>query len=295
MLELSYAKASTFRGCQKKYYWKYKVGLIPIKKTSALSLGSILHAGFDMFFKGGGDTFVYDFIANTYDKLISAEEVADREDILIDKYTALGMWLYYPYKKEQYDQHFSEEAFSVPLSPSVTFVGKVDGRVMKAGNWWIRELKTTGMNIRQFEGRCQTSAQGTGYVFGLSKKYEIKGILYDYVKKPILRKGIRETADDFGRRIMKDYHDRPKLYYDLYYSYRSPTDITNFEQDTAYLAADIIDKINRDVYYRNCDQCWNYGTECPYLKICFDEHPDPLTLQLYYTTRGGDDNGRERE
>jgi hypothetical protein len=281
-MELSHSKAETFRSCQKKYYWKYVQHLKPVTRDTALSLGAILHEAFDFFYKGASDQETYQYIADRFAEELKKEEVADQEDLIISKYTALGMWLNYPHKQKEYDIIASEESFKVNLFEGVDFIGKVDGRIQQFNNWWVREVKTTGQSLRQFQGRCQTSSQGTGYVFGLTPKYDIKGIMYEYIRKPILRKGVKETADDFGRRIMDDYKARPKFYFSRYPSYRTAVDLKLFKEDMAHLAQDILEKDKRGIYYRNPDQCWSFGQECPFLKICFAEEPDPLTLELYF-------------
>lgn len=282
-MDLSYNNGSTFRGCQKKFYWRYVEHLEPITKLPSLTLGSVIHEGFDLFYKGGSDQEVYDYILDKFNSEISKQEVSDQEDLLIAKYIAMGMWLYYPYKKREFTKISSEEDFRIPLMDGVDFIGKVDGRILKDDRWWVRELKTTGLDQRKFEGRCQTSAQGTGYVYAMTRLgYDVKGIMYDYIMKPRLRKGVNETADDFGRRIVQDYRVRTKLYFNRYYSYRTPVDLAHFEEDSKLLAQDILDKFANGKFYRNMDQCWNFGSECPYHKICMSETPDKLTLELYF-------------
>jgi hypothetical protein len=284
MLELSYSNASVFRSCPKKFYWRYILSLLPISRAPSLTLGGILHLAFDCFYKGITDAEVYQFIADAFTDEMSKEEVSDQEYILINKYIALGMWLNYPFKNlKEYDSIASEEEFKIPLCDGVELVGKVDGRVSQFNNWWVRELKTTGLTTRQFIGRCEVSGQSTGYVYGLIKKgYDIKGILYEYIKKPQLRKGTKENADDFGRRIMRDYKDRPKFYFNRHLSYRTPVDLENFEADMVALAKDIMEHTATGNFYRNVDSCWNYNSECEYAKICFAKEPDPLTLELYF-------------
>jgi hypothetical protein len=285
--ELSYNKASTYRGCQKKFYWRYIRHFYPVTRIPALSLGGILHEGFDLFYKGSGDNEVYQHIQDRFNEEMNKEEVVDQEDLLINKYIALGMWLNYPYKNlKLYDTIVSEEEFSVPLADGIDYIGKVDGRVHQSGLWWVRELKTTGLSVRQFEGRAQVSGQGTGYVFGLTQKgFDIKGIMYEYIKKPYLRKGTKESAEDFGRRLMLDYRNRPNYYYKKCLSYRTPVDLDHFKQDSLMLCQDIQENIKTNQFYRNVDQCWNFNSECPYAKICFTEEPDPLTLELYFTRK----------
>jgi len=284
-MRISYNNGSTFRGCKKKYYWRYIERLEPIVRLPSLITGAILHEGFDLFFKGTSDIKVLEHITGKFNEAISQQEASDQEDLIIAKYIATGMWLHYPYKSEKFEMIASEEEFTIPMD-NFEFVGRVDGRAFVNSHWWVRELKTTGLSQRQFEGRCETSAQGTGYVYGMQKLgFDVKGLLYDYIKKPLLRKGITESVDDFGRRIVNDYKMRQKLYYNRYYSYRSPIDLKNFEDDITALADDIIETTATKKFYRNTDQCWNFGSCCPYASICFAEKPDPLTLKLYFNKK----------
>lgn len=287
-MDISYSSFSMFCNCQKKYYWRHIEHLSPITRLPSLFLGKTLHEGFDLFYKGESDTGVFDYIDKTLSNEVDRQEGGDKEGFIIARYTALGMWHNYPYKNlNEYSSINSEEDFRVELCDDVYFVGKVDGRLIFSNKWWVRELKTSSLPLSQFQGRCQISAQGTGYVYGLTKKgYDIKGILYEYIKKPMLRKGTNESVHDFGKRLMFDYRVRPKLYYDRYLSYRSPVDVQHFVSDVTNICHDIIEKTKTGNFYRNHEQCWSFNSECPYAKICFVEKPDSLILSLYFTKGG---------
>ena len=129
--------------------------------------------------------------------------------------------------------------------------------------------------------------------------YDVAGVLYDAIKKPLLRKGVNETADAFGRRIIADYLDDGKQpesnrkYYSRPKTYRSPADIQMYLDDAQKLVREMKDHINKNQWERNTDQCWNFNTECPYAKVCFQEVPDRITVEAYYDRRqhGSHSNG----
>lgn len=285
MLEVSHNSMSIAKACWRKYYWNYKEGLRPIRQSSALTLGSTIHAAFDMFYKGFPANEVSQFIATSFDDQIADASQNDVEDLVISRYTALGMFGYFPTKDlNDFDKIESEREFIVPVSNGVKLVGKVDGLLTKDDGKWVRELKTTGLHFPQFEKKSRISTQASAYVWAMREQGEdVHGIIYDYIKKPLLRKGVNEDMNEFGKRIMKDYRERPGMYYRRHYVYRSPENLKLFHEDMLSLVKDVKSKKIKEDFYRSTDQCYNFNSECPYYKICHTEEPDPLTVKLYFT------------
>lgn len=284
-MDVSHSKTSLARGCWKKYYWKYVEKLEPIKQSSALTIGKIIHEAFEMFYKGSTDESCIKHIAQSFDSEISRSELADHEDLTVSKWTALGMWSFYPHKSlSDFEAIDPEVEFRVRIGRTRDhLVGRIDGRVMKNGVRWCREVKTTGLGQKQFEGRMRTSAQATSYVYALDKiGTPAAGVMFDVIRKAYLRKRNTETAEDFGKRIFDDYRWRGDQYYFRHYEYRTPVEIALWERDMVDFCKDLRKRHRSNQWYRNVDQCWNFNSECPYLKICFSETPDPLTLQLMY-------------
>ena len=286
-MRISYSSTSVARQCWKKFQFKYIEGLEPITKSINLTIGAVVHEAFDLFYKGFGDKEILKHINDSFAIEIAKQEKADIEDLVIGKYTALGMWQFYPYKSlKEFQEVYSEEQVIIPIG-NYELTIKVDGRIKKDNVWWIRELKTTSYTQKQFEQRMASSAQVTGYVYGMRKKgYDVKGVMFDYIKKPILRKNKTEDMYQFGNRIMKDYQDRPKLYYGRLYTYRSEQDLKMYEKDMLAVAEEIEKRKASGEFYRNQDACFNFNSECPYKKICFQEKPDTLTLELYFVKGG---------
>lgn len=292
MLEISNNSMSLARGCWKKYYWNYVEGLKPKRKASALTLGGIFHKAHELYFTGATDKEALDYIENAYNEELAKTFVDDQEYVLIDKYTAMGMWIGYPYKNlNQYQDMQVEKEFKCPVKGirGVRFVGRCDGLVKMRDRWWVREIKTSGLTETQFKGRIKHSYQVSGYVYAANRLgFNIAGVTYDYIKKPRLRKGVRETVHDFGKRIMMSYiqdgkkPEDDRQYYGQPKTYRSDDEINMFLDDTRKLVKEMRAQFRSKDWTRNPDFCWSYNSECPYSKICFQTVPDKITIQAYY-------------
>ena len=284
MLEISTNSASILRGCPMKYKWHYIDGYIPHKKSSALSLGSVIHAGFDMFYNRFTDAEIITYIKKTIDQELSKISPSEAEDYIIVKYTALGMWLNYPKDLTVFKEIKPEMEFRVEIIPNNYFTGRIDGLVVDMnGRMWVREFKTTSLSFSQFERRAKTSSQGTGYIWAMRKLgYPVVGIMYDFIKKTLLRKGVQDDAHSYGYKIMQDYKLRPDYYFKRHFSYRNEEELVLFEEDLIKVAKDIDQRSKSREWFRNQDQCWNFNSECPYLRICFQKVPDQLTIDLSF-------------
>lgn len=290
MLKISHSSASIARNCPKKYEWRYIKGLIPIRKSNALALGSVVHEAFDMYYNGFDNKDVLTYIIGTMNKQISSVSPSEQEDLTIAKYIALGMWEHFPDRLRdlsQWEEHRSEKEFEVRLDKmrNVKFVGKSDRLLKKDGKWWIGELKTSGLPLQNFKNRASVSDQVTAYVYAWQTLgVPVQGVIFDIIKKPLLRKHVKDTASSFGARILEDYRQRPDHYFSRHYEYRSATDIAIWLEDIKSQVRDIRG-IWKGKVRRNPDSCWNYNAECPYKKICFQQKPDTLTVSLYFTRK----------
>jgi len=286
-MDLSNNSSATAKQCWKKFNWRYNEKLTPIKQSSAITLGQIVHEAFDRHYKGEDDQSVLAYIKKTYDEEIASTSPDEQEHLTIGKYTAIGMFGHCPFLKSHFEEVLSEKEFRVKLSRGVYYKGRVDGLVKKDGMWWIRELKTTSQTQRQFGQRASISAQATGYVWALKQLgYDIKGVMYDFIKKPLLRKRVSEDQFEFGARILSDYKLKQEFYYSQIMSYRTDREIKMWEEDAVSLAKEIASKKRTGRYYRDTSACYTFNQECPYKKICFDEKPDSLMLQLYFKRDG---------
>lgn len=283
MLEISNNSTGIFRSCQKKYYWRYIRGLTPHRKSTALTLGSIIHLAFNMYYNGFSDEEVVKYITTVSDEEIAKASPDVVESLVIMKYTLLGMWMYYPKDLAVFTKIVSEMEITIKFMYGVRLILKVDGLVTADGKIWIRELKTSGLSYGQFERKCEVSPQASLYTYALRRQgFDVQGILFDYIKKPLLRKSVKEDKDQFGYRIMMDYKSRPDFYFQRHLSYRSEEALEVFAQDLMSVTRDILLRCRDGRWHRNMDTCWLFNSSCPYLPICHQKVPDALTTELFF-------------
>ena len=290
ILNLSYSNTADARSCGKKFYYRDILGLQPRITTSALTVGSTVHECFEMYFNKHPAQEVIQHIEDAYKGITTSTE-AEVERMVIDKYTCLGIWTNYPFSEMEFEEVLPEKSFKVKLGNlrGVYLKGRLDGLVKRQGKWWIREVKTTSVDKRCFQSRASVSYQAAGYMYGVGKETNtpLCGVVYDVIKRPLLRRAKHETAEDFGKRIFADYSnpEKKEMYYDRYYSYRTEKEIAEFERDMVILARDLRRRIREGDWYRNTDACFTFNSECPYKKICWEDKPDPSLMEALYERR----------
>lgn len=294
MLELSNNSASIARSCWMKFKFNYVDSLRPIKKDRALTLGEVVHSSFDQFYLGTSHNDILQRINDSYDIQIKMCSPEEKEDLTIDKWTALGMFEFYPVNLSVFQSITTEVEFKVPLCRGVKLVGRVDGDVLQSNNNWVRELKTTSTPLKQFKARSDVSYQVSGYKYALEyltgKKYQ--GVMFDVIRKPRLYKRQDDTADTFGKRIYQDYAatklDSVKRlsYYDRHYSYRNEYQMECFKSDMIKIAKEIRARKKKNDWMRNPDACFLYNRLCEYAPICWKKDVQQDVIDSLYTVKG---------
>jgi hypothetical protein len=293
-LTVSYSAFSTFKACKKKHYFRKELGLEPKHDAPEVSVGKIIHDGFEKLFLGTSHQDCSKFIGEQFDKALAENlNPYDHEDLTVNKYIALGMWMHYPQDQIKFDRVYPEQRFKIPVPgfPNVYYVGYLDGLVFDKGHWWVREVKTTGLGIREMKSRADMSYQSTSYIWAMQQilRSPVKGVIYDIIRKPLLRKNQKEDAIGFGERCF-DYYREPKNSQKLYathYSWRSKDVLRAFQDDLVADTEDMLSARQKGYWSRNPDACFMYGRECPYKRICFLESPDQDMLDAYYRKRKG--------
>jgi len=93
---MKYHEITTALLCPMKYHWSKT--LVPHNKES---LRKIIYSAFSMFQRGFTKDECSSFIANTFAAKISAAPEPDQEDLIVKKWTALGLWTNFPFDRKE--------------------------------------------------------------------------------------------------------------------------------------------------------------------------------------------------
>jgi hypothetical protein len=281
-MHISYSSINVAKQCWRKYYFKYIEGLEPIDQGPNLKLGVIIHDALYNYYSGMAPADVAKFIDNKFEEESHKVEQSDVENIQTLQAIARGMWDAFPKDMLNFQTILPEHPFALDFN-GISIEGRLDGIVQKDGKYWVREVKTTSLQQRQFKERMAVSEQADLYYWAARKLgFPVEGIMYDALHKPMLRKNQSENAQEFGLRIRFDYKQRPEHYFQREYIYKTKTDIKNFEDDLTSFQRDLISKRESGGFYRNHNSCLSFNSECSYKRICFSEKPDELILNLFY-------------
>jgi hypothetical protein len=294
MLECSNNSCSMARACWMKYKFYRIDGLKAAKKDRNLTLGQVVHTGFEDIYSHLPLNEVLHKIVSSYDTAIKLATPQDKEDLIVDKGTALGMVEFYPEDMHQFQDNKPEKSFNISLCRGVRLVGRIDGDVKFANARWVRELKTTGVAVKQFKMRCDNSFQASGYKYALEKLTGVnyEGVMFDVIRKPRLYKRVDENATTYARRIYEDYAStkvnakKKDSYFARHYSYRNQFQMECFERDTIKLAKEIRTRTRKDDWYRNPDACMMFNRLCEYHPICWVHHVPQDVINQNYIRHG---------
>jgi len=227
---MTYITASSitkFLTCQRAYYYRYELGLVPVQTSEALSFGRAFHASMEA--KNNGQS---------KDEAIRIG-LTTLPDDEIQQATLIGLvtGYYHRYPENDYPTQ-PETRFEYRIKGVNMFraAGVIDGLARKNDSEWIlKEYKTTGSSIApdsDYWDRLRHNIQLMNYLNALRKyKYNVTEINYDVTRKPAIRPKTNETAQQYADRLTADTIERP----DFYYARRSVTilddDVSSFEYD----------------------------------------------------------------
>ena len=242
-----------------------------------------MHEAFDLYYKGTSKTDVLVYIMKAFSDELQTCSAQDAENMEIAKWTAVGMWTYYPHQLSEFEAIDSEIEFNVPLGRmhGIRLVGRIDKRFKDKGAWWLGEFKTTS-NPTLFVKSLDTARQATTYTYAAIRSgIDVQGVLYDLIRKPALRRRNEETAEDFGKRIVADYASRPEEYYSRHYAYRNPEQLKQFVEDSSSIVREMRRRSKKMDFCRNVDACMDYNRECDFKKICFKGMHEPTMSMCF--------------
>ena len=160
---------------------------------------------------------------------------------------------------EYYFQQYPTEDFEVidvelPLEykfPSGdVFTGRIDLKIRKGGKYYIVDHKTTGWSMASLARSLGVSDQANGYILINNAAFPdqpIEGVVFNILRNV-------KSVYNYGRFLV----------------IKSKKDVTRFMLDTEYMLSEIAQKLQDEKarWVRNTYNCFSFGRECPFLKLC---------------------------
>lgn len=309
---ISQSSMKTFMTCRRK--WMLNIaGLERKDKQRNTHFGTIVHEMLDQVYQNiqtVSEEELERFVRrklNKYLKKSNEGQFLDPEQYDLEKEMCVASvtayFEFFEKDREQFTESVPEYEFAIPYK-DVTLRGKIDGLFRrKNGQRWQMEHKTksrwdeeAGLQALLFD------FQNLMYSFAAEAESDepIKGILYNIIRKPQLRRKKDETNRQFLLRVKEDIASRPDWYFTRYEIVYSERDKRNFRQQLDGILEDLkLFCAGKLCDHQNTAMCL-YPFKCEFLPVCSqgttaglvlrdtihpeleaDFKPDPRILERY--------------
>lgn len=195
---LTHSAISTFLTCPQKYEHKYIRGINPINKATSLTIGIAVHKGLQVWFESGNaemafnETWAYGI--EPADQVKAQEMVRAYIDTYHDDWEVVAV-------EHAFEQYLRNPDTRRP-APYWMLCGKVDALVRIDGELWIVEHKTTTDMGADYWARTEIDEQIQTYALAIEEEFKepVYGVVYDVLKKPLVRIKGGETDEEFEAR-----------------------------------------------------------------------------------------------
>jgi hypothetical protein len=273
----TYSSWSTFRNCQKKYFWRYIEQIVPLTTEPALVFGALMHRALRVWHETQDEKKVFD--------LINREQPREDDRGRRDWNLAMAMMAAYAahYAKESFKVVFLEKTFRGEILnpdtgfPSKTFflAGRYDGLVERNGELWLLEHKTASSIDSGYLERLWTDFQVSLYKGYVQKEVQkpIAGVLYNILAKPALRqyeagktRKVAETDQEFQLRLFEKLQE-PSMFHreELLIPVEQ---IRQIHAELWRLTQIYLEARRSGIWSQNTSFCFHWNKACPYFPLC---------------------------
>ena len=273
------SRLKAYQTCPMKEALRYRENLVPISTKSALRFGTAIHRGLEMWDVDEGLNALGESFPTTQEEADEFEVTRVTAKALLSGY----MKLYGPFEdhKPEFEFQIRMKTPRGGFSNRLMLAGKIDDIVHENGREWLVEYKTASKLDASYFDRLYVDSQITMYMLAAKRLgYRPAGVIYRVLRKPQIRKGIRESTEQFLNRLEVDVEARPDFYFTERRLYRTDVDLDDFER-MVYQEATLSNKMYRQgTCYKHSVSCSVYGG-CEYLPLCMGE----AGAEALYTTR----------
>lgn len=284
---------SNFMTCKEKFRLSYVEGWRPAKVgTAPMEFGNCIHEILDIVYSESTKYAPQDFCERQKDIVADAckqfedykyeqlESEGNDWDTLAENVAIAEVLL------PQYFDHWKsdwqtvewaglEEVFDVPITvdgKTIRIRGKFDGVQRIKGKLWLFETKTKGrIDEDTIMEKLSIDLQVNLYMWAIWKKYKEFpcGVVYNVIRRPMLRQGKNERLSEFVSKIKADIADRPDFYFIRNHGAVDKSEILEWEKNEFIpILKELIRWNEGEGHYKNSSACTSGFTACSFLKIC---------------------------
>lgn len=206
--KITSSSLNKFLACQRAFFYRYELGLLPVETAEALSFGKAFHAAMEARNKG---MTCEEALADGIIHVAGNEQATATLSGLVYGYFAR-------YKDDQPLAINSEINFTHKIGKNgFRAAGVIDGLAELNGGYALLEYKTTSQAIdtdSDYWVRLRSNIQLNQYVDALETLgYPVREIVYDVTRKPAIRPKQNESLEDYAIRLRDDCASRPDFYF----------------------------------------------------------------------------------
>lgn len=233
---ISYSLLSRFVNCRERFRIYTVEGLKPAETSDSMDFGTMFHSLLEEHSKGRN-------LAYLKRKLYQESGNDIEKRAMVDQCLLVFKFYEETWKENDANRKYisQEEVFRVPVHlPSgrkIDLRGRYDEIYREAGGIWLQENKTKSQidevalsNILAHD--LQTMLYS--YTIKLLYKEEPRGVLYNVIRRPLLKQKQKETNLEFLQRIEQDIQSRPEHYFVRFRTEFGDGDIDRFTKRTLF-------------------------------------------------------------
>lgn len=282
-------------GCNRYYFWRWILNLVPKRLNLNFWFGSVMHRGWELMSWGKSLPQIYKGMVATSQECLLKDPPREGDKSELDIQLKMGkimLAVYYELHKKRTAGlvlQGTELRYKKRLRTSpVDFVGTLDAYYKEKKALVLDEGKTASRLSDDSFRRLKFDKQINGYAIGLEAMLGQCPVRcrYTVFRKPQIRprKAKKpETIPQFLTRLEEDLHERADWYFVTYIHRFGRRSVAAVLEDIEWLTFDLYAKynylskdqlLNPHNWPRNDNNCFTYGT-CPYFGLCnhYDSYP----------------------
>lgn len=286
----------TFLTCPEKLRLRMIEGQSPLRGSGALAFGSLVHEVLDQVYTaiGKGERKLLPVISKNLEKCEAKDKARAQERPPTDPrfyeemeenygFAEAIIPAYYQHWKtdlEGYEWISLEKKFSVPYfvaarlgiaRPFIPVRGKRDGDFRQGKELWLFETKTKArIDDEAIVEKLPYDLQVMLYLWSMKQDYGEypKGVVYNLIRRPQLRKRQTESLQDFCKRVQDDIAARPEFYFVRYLVSIREEELDLWELQFDMMMRQLINWWEGGFHYKVSSACNGRMGVCDLLPIC---------------------------